>query len=193
MSYEAEVDAESADANTRSPSGLKLRPHTKTTGIFSGLAGENTNVFTKPRPMVPSAQQTQFRPPQSAPPSTTSAAEKALSLLPKFESSAARKQSQAAAHAQAAMTARAGSSSSHAAQAATQRPATNMVSQASYGTAASAEAYRHNAAPTGGASVDGPAAHDRQFSAPADARCPPESEHRSIIPAESELVSSKPE
>lgn len=149
VSYEEEVGVSS-----RSPNGLQTRPHNEATGIFSGLAGESKNAFTKPRVPNRPADQPQFRKAATAPETAKSATAAALNMLPKFESSAARQQSaQEAAKAQAEMTARAGSARPRPTPAANGRPATSTATQASYNTAASAESYRHNSAPTSTASA----------------------------------------
>ena len=142
VSYEEEMGSSSRAAN-----GLKMRPHTQPTGIFSSLMGEGGKSFAKPKPTATADKQPQFRKAHAAPIAPKSAAQQALGMMPKFQSSAARKQAQLAASSPAKSNVRAGSAAPRTAQAQTQRPATRMNTAAAYNSAASAQAYRHNAAP----------------------------------------------
>ncbi|MEX2091202.1 MAG: tetratricopeptide repeat protein [Pirellulales bacterium] len=153
VSYDADA-ASPDDGYTRAPNGLQLRPHTQSNGIFSGFLGDGSKSQTKARTAPAPANQSSFRQPQlgqsrSKPMPPKSAAQQALSMMPQFQSSAARKQSQAAAASQAMTSARAGSAMQHTAQAPTQQSAARSNAQASYNTAAAAQAYRHNSPPPG--------------------------------------------
>jgi tetratricopeptide (TPR) repeat protein len=143
VSYEADADAASPDGGrTRAADGLQLRPHTQPTGIFSGFVGEGVKPFAQARPAAASAQQSQFRRAQTQPAPPKSATQRALGMMPQFKSSTARKQAQVAAS-QATRNSRAGAALPHTAQSPTQRPTGRPAAQASYNTAASAQAYRH--------------------------------------------------
>jgi tetratricopeptide (TPR) repeat protein len=142
VSYEEEMSGTSRAAN-----GPKLRPHTQPSGIFSTLMGEGGKTFAKPKPSATTDKQPQFRQAHAAPTAPKSAAQEALSMMPQFRSSAARKQAQLAASTPATSSVRAGSAAQHSAQTPTKRPTTRTKAAAAYDSAASAQAYRHNAPP----------------------------------------------
>jgi len=156
VSYDQQMNDDSfdgADEYSRAPSGLKLRPHTQQTGIFSSLVGEGAKTFAKPfakpRPATKSARQPQFHQVPAKPAPPLSAAREAVGMMPQFKSSRARKQSDVAtATGQPPMMARAGSAMQNTAQTPTQRTTAHSGgAPASYNTAASAQAYRHNTMP----------------------------------------------